>query len=62
MTATEFENYPRSKSASPVHFNVISIAKIGGKCENEILTSISFLSFLCRKMVKISGLGTDLGQ
>ena len=45
-------------------YKLISIAKIGKilVVENEIVASISFLSFFDREMVKLPGLGTDLGQ
>ena len=46
-----------------MHFNVmISIAKIGKMVKtNEILVSTIILSFLGGDMIKISGLGSDLG-
>ena len=37
------------------------IAKIGKMVKNEILASTSVLSFLGEEMIKIPGLGTDLG-
>ena len=41
--------------------NVFSIAKIGKIVKNEIIASTCILPLLGREMIKISGLGADLG-
>ena len=59
MTEIKFEKYSRSK----VCFNVIiSIREIGKIVKNEILASTTILSFLGGEMIKVSGLGTYIGQ
>ena len=50
------------KSSPPVHFNATDLhCKIGITVKNEILASTSILIFLGLEIIKLSGLGTDLG-
>ena len=45
-----------------MHFNVQNcIGEIGKNVKNEILASISLLSYLGGEMIKVSGLGNYMG-
>ena len=61
MTVFKFQKYSRSNIL--VHFNVNNcIGEIGKIVKNEILAGTSVLSYLGEEMIKVSGLGTYMGQ
>ena len=45
-----------------MHFNVTGLLSIGKIVKNKILASITILSFKGSNMIKISELGTNLGE